>query len=106
MSDPVTITVDGRELTVPPGRTVAAALTLEDDRPGWRATRRAEGRRGLFCGIGACFDCLAEVDGRPGMRTCMVAVAEGMQVRTGASVDGAQGPVAVPAEGQEDGHDD
>lgn len=102
MSDAVTITVDGHELTVPPGRTLAAALTLEDGRPGWRATRRTEGRRGLFCGIGACFDCLAEVDGRPGMRTCMVTVHAGMQVRTGALTDGASAPVGDA--GQADEH--
>ena len=84
MSRTVTITVDGHPRTVPAGRTVAATLTLEEGRPGWRTTRRGGESRGLFCGIGVCFDCLATVDGRPGLRTCLVEVAEGMDVRTDA----------------------
>ena len=82
--DHVRITVDDVALTVPSRRTVAAALMLEGGEAGWRVTRRTEGRRGVFCGIGVCFDCLATVDGRPGLRTCLIEVADGMVVRTGA----------------------
>ena len=82
--DTVRLTVDGRPLVVPAHRTVAAALQLEGERSGWRTTRRAGEPRGLFCGIGVCYDCLAAVDGRRGLRTCLVEVADGMDVRTGA----------------------
>ena len=82
--DHVRITVDDVALSVPARRTVAAALMLEGQQAGWRVTRRAGAERGLFCGIGVCFDCLATVDGRPGLRACLIEVADGMDVRTGA----------------------
>lgn len=37
--------------------------------------------RGLFCGMGVCFECLVTVDGQPGQLACLIAVASGMQVR-------------------------
>ena len=37
----------------------------------WRTTRFGGRPRGLFCGIGVCFDCLVEVDGRPDQRACL-----------------------------------
>lgn len=82
MSESVRITVDGEEIAVEAGRTVAAALMLEQQRTGWRRTRRSGSERGLFCGIGVCFDCLATVDGSAGLRTCLVTVREGMTVQT------------------------
>jgi D-hydroxyproline dehydrogenase subunit gamma len=81
----VQITVDGTALCVPAHRTVAAALVLEGEASGWRTTRIAAARRGMFCGIGVCYDCLATVDDRPGMRTCLVEVVDGMVVSTEAT---------------------
>ena len=81
--DQVLIRVDGQELTVPAHRSVAAALMAEAARPAWRRTRRTDAPRGLFCGIGVCYDCLATVDGRPAVRTCLVTVEDGMVVTTG-----------------------
>lgn len=80
--DHARIIVDDVPLSVPVRRTVAAALMLEGRQAGWRVTRLAGAERGLFCGIGVCYDCLATVDGRPGLRTCLVQVADGMDVRT------------------------
>ncbi|MBV9250596.1 MAG: (2Fe-2S)-binding protein [Acetobacteraceae bacterium] len=37
--------------------------------------------RGPFCMMGACFECLAEVDGQTGVQTCMAPVREGMRIR-------------------------
>lgn len=82
--DTMHLTVDGAPLAVPAHRTVAAALQLEGEAAGWRTSRREGDRRGLFCGIGVCYDCLATVDGRRGVRTCLVEVTDGMDVRTGA----------------------
>lgn len=88
MNDPsrctVEVTIDGVEYTVPCQRTVAAALQLDVGEVGWRTTRRDPSPRGLFCGIGACYDCLATVDGRRGVRTCLIEVVDGMDVRSGA----------------------
>jgi NADH dehydrogenase/NADH:ubiquinone oxidoreductase subunit G len=30
--------------------------------------------------MGACFECLAVVDGRPNVQTCMMAVRDGMRI--------------------------
>lgn len=68
--DGFTITFDGEALPVEPGQTIAAAL-LAAGRRSWRTTRKAGAARGVFCGIGVCFDCLATVNGRPNVRACL-----------------------------------
>jgi predicted molibdopterin-dependent oxidoreductase YjgC len=73
----VTITFGGRALDAREGQSVAAALIAAGVRS-WRTTRRGARPRGLFCGIGTCFDCLLSIDGRPGQRACLVPVRDGM----------------------------
>jgi len=73
----VTITFAGRTLQARDGQSVAAALTAAGVRS-WRTTRRGARPRGLFCGIGACFDCLLTIDGRPAQRACLAPVRDGM----------------------------
>ncbi|GAA0036611.1 (2Fe-2S)-binding protein [Brevibacterium metallidurans] len=83
MSDEVTASFDGSPISAPAGASVAAAL-LASGRTGWRTTR--SGRpRGLFCGIGVCFDCLVDIDGESGHRACMIPLAEGMDIRSAGS---------------------
>jgi hypothetical protein len=72
---------DGEPLTALPGQTIGAALLAAGVRS-WRTTRRNDRPRGLFCGIGVCFDCLVTVNGRPGVRACLAAVEAGDDVRT------------------------
>ena len=67
--DPYEVTVDGRSVPTRPGQSIAAAL-IAAGRWGWRTTRRGR-PRGVFCGIGACFDCLVSVDGRRSVRACV-----------------------------------
>ena len=80
------ITVDGRELACREGQTIAAALISAGD-VGWHTTRRAGAARGLFCGIGVCFDCLVTVNGEGPLRACLVAARPGDRVTT--TVEGA-----------------
>ena len=69
---------DGEPIEAEPGASVAAAL-VSSGRTAWRRTR--EGKpRGLFCGIGVCFDYLVEIDGESGQRACMIPLQEGMRV--------------------------
>jgi aerobic-type carbon monoxide dehydrogenase small subunit (CoxS/CutS family) len=75
----VTIAVDGRPVRAHLGETVAAAL-LAEGQPATRTTRGGE-PRGVFCGMGVCFDCLVVVDGVPNTRACMTWVREGLDVR-------------------------
>jgi hypothetical protein len=70
---------DQREITFAPGQTVGAAL-IAAGIPSWRTTRRFGTPRGLFCGIGVCFDCLVTVDGVPNVRACLVVAEAQMSV--------------------------
>jgi aerobic-type carbon monoxide dehydrogenase small subunit (CoxS/CutS family) len=71
-----TITFDGAELPVQAGQTIAAALTA-GGHDAWRTTRVAGRPRGLFCGIGVCFDCLVTVNGTRSVRACLAAAEPG-----------------------------
>lgn len=77
----VEITVDGESVEALPGQTVAAAL-MATGRESWRTTRGAEKPRGVFCGIGACFDCLVVVNGTPDVRACQRTVSAGDEIST------------------------
>ncbi|HST48667.1 (2Fe-2S)-binding protein [Jatrophihabitans sp.] len=72
---------DGRPVDFAEGQTVGAAL-VNAGIYSWRVTRRHGTRRGLFCGIGVCYDCLVRVDGVPNQRACQVAATDGMTVTT------------------------
>ena len=76
--DPVELLVDGTILPCFPSDTIATALLAVREHV---ATARGR-RRGLYCGMGQCYECVAEIDGVPGTRTCMMRVRNGMQVRT------------------------
>ncbi|GAA3376727.1 hypothetical protein GCM10020367_49540 [Streptomyces sannanensis] len=65
------VTFDGRPLTALPGQSLAAALWAAGILA-WRTTRGSGAPRGAFCGIGACYDCLLTVNGRPNQRACLV----------------------------------
>jgi predicted molibdopterin-dependent oxidoreductase YjgC len=72
------VTVDGRRVAAHAGETVAAILFAE----GLAATRRTSrgSPRGVFCGMGVCFDCLVVVDGVPNTRACVTFAADGMSI--------------------------
>ena len=76
-----TFSFDGREIQFAQGQTVGAAL-INAGIYSWRVTRRRGSRRGLFCGIGVCYDCLVEVEGTPNQRACLVPAAAGLTVTT------------------------
>lgn len=77
----VTIRIDGREVSAEAGRPLGALLHRECGAI-LRHTGRSGAPRGLFCGMGVCFDCLVRVDGRQDVRACMTPVRAGMQVET------------------------
>jgi predicted molibdopterin-dependent oxidoreductase YjgC len=74
--DTFTITFDGDPVAVVAGQTIAAAL-IASGRASWRTTRGRDEPRGLFCGIGACFDCLVTVNGSRAARACLVPASPG-----------------------------
>ena len=74
----VGLTLDGRPVTGYEGESVAAVMLAA----GLIATRATAGGspRGVYCGMGVCFDCLVVVDGVPNTRACVTFVREGMRV--------------------------
>ncbi len=78
---PVAFTFDGREIAAEEGQSIAAALLAAGIRS-WRTTRVEGSPRGLFCGIGICFDCIVTVDGRADVRACLTEARDGCAVET------------------------
>ena len=76
--------VDARE-----GEPIAAALMAAGIRT-LRRTRHGSSPRGVYCGIGYCYECRVTVNGVTGVRSCLTPVAEGMRVE---SEDGAITPL-------------
>jgi predicted molibdopterin-dependent oxidoreductase YjgC len=75
----IQVTVDGEEVTVEAGDTVAAALfTLGKD--ACRTTPVTGSLRGPFCMMGVCFDCLVRIDSKANQQGCMVTVSPGMRI--------------------------
>jgi aerobic-type carbon monoxide dehydrogenase small subunit (CoxS/CutS family) len=77
---PIRITVDGEPVPGIAGQTVAGVL-LASGRLSWRTTRSGA-PRGVFCGIGSCFDCVVTVNGVPDVRACRRRAVDGDEVRT------------------------
>lgn len=76
---PIAFTLDGVEMTAVEGQSIAGAL-IAAGVISWRRTRFDDRPRGVFCGIGACFDCLITVNGEPNVRACLSQVREGDRV--------------------------
>ncbi|HXF06363.1 MAG TPA: (2Fe-2S)-binding protein [Blastocatellia bacterium] len=80
MRDQVTLTINGRTVTVPRGTTVAAAIAGAG---GWVFRRSVTGEaRGPLCGMGICFECRVTIDGQAHRRSCQILCRDGMDVQT------------------------
>ena len=77
---PVTITVDETATEVEDGEPLAAVL-IRIPPFTTRATPVSGIARAPYCMMGACFECLVEIDGITSTRSCMVRVRNGMVVR-------------------------
>ena len=74
----VTIYFEGQALEVDEGITVAAAVL--DSSHGWTRTTHGGHKRGPYCHMGVCFECLMTINGVANQQACLIPVAEGMQV--------------------------
>ena len=70
----------GEHVTALEGQTIAGAL-LATGRTSWRSTTAGE-PRGVFCGIGVCFDCIVTVGETRDVRACMRRAQDGDVVTT------------------------
>lgn len=78
-SEIITIEIDGVAVAAEIGESVAAVLLRQNET--WsRMTPVSRAKRGPYCMMGVCFDCLAEVDGVPTVQTCLKQVRTGMRV--------------------------
>ena len=71
----ISLKVDGKQVVAYEGETVHAALTAA-------GIRRLNGSRGIFCGMGICYECLVTIDHVPDQRACMTFVEDQMEIIT------------------------
>jgi hypothetical protein len=74
-----TFSFDDRVVDYRDGQSVGAAL-IAAGTYSWRITAKSARPRGIFCGIGVCYDCLITVDGVPNQRACLVEASAGLRV--------------------------
>lgn len=76
--EPVLFRFNGRDIPARSGDSVAAAL-LTAGQQVFRQTPVSGAPRGPFCMMGACYECLVQIDGRT-VQACMTPVAPGLDV--------------------------
>lgn len=84
LSDPdrkVRITFEGQDITAQEGDSVAAAL-LAAGITHVRQTPVSGQPRAPYCMMGACFDCLVNIDGVSNLQACVTPVREGMSIHS------------------------
>lgn len=80
MAESVVVLVNGREMEVSPGTTVAVAVLMA----GVTCFRRSVSgeARAPLCGMGACMECRVTIDGVAQCRSCQTLCVGGMEIRT------------------------
>ena len=63
------IEVDGEKMTAYEGETIASVLHAEG-RLAMNYTPKRKDPRGVYCGIGLCYNCIMVIDGVPNTRAC------------------------------------
>ena len=79
-TDVVSFSFNGQRVVGRKGESIAASLIAA----GIRKFRHDRGgkNRGIYCGMGTCFECLVEINGSPSQRACLISVENGINVRT------------------------
>ena len=77
-TDLISFSFEGRSLIGRKGESIAAALISA----GINYFRKSRGgrNRGLYCGMGTCFECLVTVDGHLSQRACLTQLEPGMDI--------------------------
>ncbi len=74
------IEINGHQIEVKPGTTVAVALINAGV---WEFRRAVKGEfRGPLCAMGTCYECRVEINGQPGRRACMWPCSAEMVIQT------------------------
>jgi len=72
--------VDGKTVEAYEGETVHAALTAAGIRR--MKNSKSNRARGIFCGMGICYECLVTINHVPDQRACMTFVEDQMEINT------------------------
>ncbi len=80
IGDTFEIEVNGQTILARRGQTLAEAL-LANGLRGLRMTRK-QSPRGVYCGMGICYECRMIVNGIPNVRTCMTLATPGCRIAT------------------------
>ena len=74
----IVFSVNGRSTTAHIGETIHAALIAA----GYRQFRKSKTHqpRGVFCGMGVCYECLVTINNGSTQQACVTLVEEGMEV--------------------------
>lgn len=75
----VVFTFEGQRIVGQTGDTIAAALIAAGIQD-LRDSAVSNTARGVYCMMGACFDCLVKVDGVPNRQACMTQIRDGLDV--------------------------
>ena len=75
----VNVVIDGVIMAVPASYSVAAAF-LSNGKNSNRRTAVSGQKRGPYCMMGVCFECLVEINGIANRQACMTQVAQGMVI--------------------------
>jgi D-hydroxyproline dehydrogenase subunit gamma len=80
MPDCVTLSVNGKAVSLPRGSVVAAAVA----QAGFSnfGSSVSHEPRGPLCGMGVCFECCVTINGKAYSRSCLTLCEEGMEVQT------------------------
>lgn len=86
----LTIYIQGNPVNARQGQTVADILIQQ----GFTTLRYSpDGQpRGLFCGMGLCFECLVTIDGQENQQACLERVKPQMEIRLGSPPIGQHEP--------------
>jgi len=79
MPNEIHLRVNGAEVSVPEGVTVAVAMVIAG--ASCRVSVAGE-PRGPLCGMGICFECRVSINGHAHYRSCQIICEPGMDVRT------------------------
>ncbi|MEO6725933.1 MAG: (2Fe-2S)-binding protein [Blastocatellia bacterium] len=80
MPDTITLSVNGRSVTVLEGSMVSTAVAVSDTTT-FRRSVSGEPRAPL-CGMGICFECRVTINSQPHARSCQILCRDRMDVRT------------------------
>ncbi|MHB8134387.1 MAG: (2Fe-2S)-binding protein [Anaerolineaceae bacterium] len=77
----IQVIVDDKRIEAFEGETVAAAL-LTVGITTFRHSQKNKEPRGLYCGMGICYECLVTINGVHAQRACITTIEDGMRIET------------------------